>query len=43
MIPYSRQNITTEDEEAVCKALHHPFLTQGPKIGEFEKYIDDQL
>ena len=39
MIPYSRQNLTTEDEEAVLKALHHPFLTQGPKIGEFEEVL----
>ena len=39
MIPYSRQNLTKEDVEAVCKALHHPFLTQGPKVGEFEKLL----
>ena len=43
MIPYSRQNLTTEDEEAVLKALHHPFLTQGPKIGEFERFYAEQL
>ncbi len=42
-IPYGRQHITQEDEKAVIEALHHPYLTQGPKIDEFEegfaKYI----
>ncbi|MDC0230648.1 UDP-4-amino-4,6-dideoxy-N-acetyl-beta-L-altrosamine transaminase [Aureispira] len=35
-IPYGRQNISKEDEKAVIDALHHPYLTQGPKINEFE-------
>lgn len=42
-IPYGRQNITDEDIEAVISALKSDFLTQGPKIAEFEiafsKYI----
>ena len=43
MIPYSRQNITTEDEEAVCKALHHPFLTQGQKLVNLKRFYAEQL
>jgi len=36
VIPYGRQNITDEDIEAVIKVLKSDFLTQGPKIQEFE-------
>ena len=36
-IPYGRQHITEEDIKAVINALHSDFLTQGPKIAEFEK------
>ena len=43
MIPYGRQHITEEDISAVVDALKSDFLTQGPKIAEFEnsfaKYI----
>lgn len=35
-IPYGRQNITSEDIEAVVETLKSDFLTQGPKILEFE-------
>ncbi len=35
-IPYSRQQITQEDKEAVWNVLGGDFLTQGPKIAEFE-------
>ena len=35
-IPYGRQNITQEDIEAVIEALKSDYLTQGPKINEFE-------
>lgn len=35
-IPYGRQNITAEDIEAVTDTLKSDFLTQGPKIHEFE-------
>lgn len=35
-IPYGKQHITQEDEQAVLNALHHPYLTQGPKVKEFE-------
>ena len=35
-IPYGRQNITQEDIDAVIEALQSDYLTQGPKIAEFE-------
>jgi UDP-4-amino-4,6-dideoxy-N-acetyl-beta-L-altrosamine transaminase len=36
-IPYGKQNITKEDIDEVVDALKSDFLTQGPKILEFEK------
>lgn len=36
-IPYGRQNITEEDIQAVVETLKSDYLTQGPKIEEFEK------
>jgi len=36
-IPYGKQNITEEDLQAVSEALVSDFLTQGPRIQEFEK------
>lgn len=42
-IPYGRQHITEEDITAVVEVLKSDWLTQGPKIAEFEqafaKYI----
>lgn len=42
-IPYGRQTITDDDIQAVVETLRSDFLTQGPKIAEFEaafaKYI----
>src|SRR5690349_17271308 len=35
-IPYGRQNITEEDIRAVTEILKGDYLTQGPKIKEFE-------
>lgn len=35
-IPYGRQEITEEDVTAVVDALKSDFLTQGPRIAEFE-------
>ena len=35
-IPYGRQNITQEDIDAVVSTLKSDFLTQGPKVEEFE-------
>lgn len=43
IIPYGKQNITNEDIEAVVEALKSDYLTQGPKVKEFEvafaKYV----
>jgi dTDP-4-amino-4,6-dideoxygalactose transaminase len=43
IIPYGKQNITKEDIDAVVSALQSDYLTQGPKINEFEdefaKYV----
>ncbi len=36
-IPYGRQNITEADIAAVVETLKSDFLTQGPKIEEFER------
>lgn len=35
-IPYGRQNITEEDIKVVIETLKSDYLTQGPKIAEFE-------
>lgn len=37
VIPYGRQNITQEDIDVVVAALQSDYLTQGPKIIEFEQ------
>lgn len=43
-IPYGKQEITQADIDAVVATLHADFLTQGPKIIEFEeafaRYVD---
>jgi perosamine synthetase len=39
MIPYSRQNIDEEDIKAVVEVLRSDWITQGPKIAEFEKKV----
>lgn len=36
-IPYGKQFISEEDTRAVVEALHSDFLTQGPRIADFEK------
>ena len=36
VIPYGRQNISQEDIEVVIEVLKSDYLTQGPKISEFE-------
>jgi UDP-4-amino-4,6-dideoxy-N-acetyl-beta-L-altrosamine transaminase len=35
-IPYGRQHITQQDIDAVVETLQSDFLTQGPKVAEFE-------
>lgn len=37
IIPYGRQNITQQDIDSVVEALQSDFLTQGPRILEFEE------
>jgi UDP-4-amino-4,6-dideoxy-N-acetyl-beta-L-altrosamine transaminase len=39
MIGYGSQNISTEDRKAVLEALDSEFLTQGPRVSEFESQI----
>ena len=36
-IPYGKQQITQEDIDAVVEVLKSDFLTQGPKVKEFEE------
>ncbi|MDP8213184.1 MAG: UDP-4-amino-4,6-dideoxy-N-acetyl-beta-L-altrosamine transaminase [Candidatus Zapsychrus exili] len=40
-IPYGRQNIMIDDIKAVVEVLQSNYLTQGPKIAEFEQSIMD--
>lgn len=42
-IPYGRQHITDEDIEAVIETLKSDYLTQGPKISEFEKEFAEYI
>ena len=39
MIPYGRQNIRLDDVWAVIKVLKSDWLTQGPKVAEFERQV----
>lgn len=39
MIPYGRQSVSEEDIEAVVEVLRSDFLTQGPKVSEFENTL----
>lgn len=47
MIPYGRQEITQKDIDAVINTLKSDYLTQGPKVSEFEvafaKYIGSKF
>lgn len=42
-IPYGRQEITEEDIQAVVETLRSDYLTQGPKIPEFENAFADYI
>ena len=46
IIPYGRQNITEDDIQVVIETLKSDYLTQGPKIAEFEeafaKYVGSE-
>lgn len=39
MIPYGKQEILDSDINAVVETLKSPFITQGPKVQEFEKEV----
>ncbi|MGE6107294.1 UDP-4-amino-4,6-dideoxy-N-acetyl-beta-L-altrosamine transaminase [Aeromonas sobria] len=39
MIPYGKQEITQQDIDGVVAVLQSDFLTQGPKVPEFEKHL----
>lgn len=42
-IPYGRQSISEEDIKAVVETLKSDYLTQGPRIPEFEKKFADYV
>lgn len=42
-IPYGHQHITDEDIQAVVETLRSDYLTQGPKITEFEHAFADYV
>jgi UDP-4-amino-4,6-dideoxy-N-acetyl-beta-L-altrosamine transaminase len=39
IIPYGKQTITQDDIDAVVTVLQSPYITQGPKIPEFEQIV----
>lgn len=43
IIPYGKQNITEDDIDAVVEALRSDYLTQGPRIKEFENYFAEYV
>ncbi|MBK0403775.1 UDP-4-amino-4,6-dideoxy-N-acetyl-beta-L-altrosamine transaminase [Adhaeribacter sp. BT258] len=42
-IPYGRQHITQDDIDAVVETLQSDFLTQGPKVLEFEQKFAEYI
>ena len=42
-IPYGRQHITDDDIAAVNEALLSDYLTQGPRIAEFEESFAEYI
>ena len=38
-IPYGRQNIDEEDIKAVVETLRSDWITQGPRVNEFEARV----
>lgn len=43
MIPYGRQEITQDDIDAVVEVLKSDFLTQGPRVPEFENTVANHV
>ena len=42
-IPYGHQDITDEDIAAVAETLRSDYLTQGPKLTEFEEKFSEYV
>ena len=43
IIPYGKQKIEQTDIDAVVEVLNSNFLTQGPKVKEFEKHFGERI
>jgi len=43
MIPYGRQDICDSDIDAVIEVLKSDFLTQGPRVPDFEKCVAEKV
>jgi len=41
MIPYGRQDITSEDIKSVVEVLGSDFITQGPAVKQFEDSLSN--
>lgn len=39
VIPYGKQDINQQDIDGVIEVLKSDFLTQGPKVPEFERLL----
>ena len=42
-LPYGRQTIEQSDVDAVAEALGDPFITQGPRVEEFERRVAERV
>ena len=42
-IPYGRQDLTENDINEVTKVLKRNFMTQGPKVEEFENKVAEEV
>ncbi|MDF2184259.1 UDP-4-amino-4,6-dideoxy-N-acetyl-beta-L-altrosamine transaminase [Grimontia hollisae] len=43
MIPYGKQNISQDDIDAVIDALTSDFITQGPRVTQFEHAVAEKV
>ncbi|KKD59476.1 spore coat protein [Grimontia sp. AD028] len=43
MIPYGKQNISQDDIDAVVDALSSDFITQGPRVTQFENAVAQKV
>lgn len=43
VIPYGKQSIDREDQERVVEALLSEFITQGPRVGDFEEALASRV